>query len=361
MQILTPDQYKALSFVAAANRGGNRPNAKQVREWMLAPAPLPGKPGPLITPGKPAVYRSTWRENLFPGLSTPGDSLAELLGSVGGVSALSGANSVAKLLKTLGIDNTLSAAKSAALRNFASPVAPTNLFRRELVEPEVPPEYGPPIPAESFIDHLVRLEWLDQDERKSLGVTPLGRALMRSAEYDESDSEALEVEVLNSNDEMAYPSFVRRLAEMGDALLIDPYLRLEQLLVVKAYTTVSRVLISARIKQEERAAMAVLVSSGGDHEIELRVAGNGVLHDRMIVGRDSVLTIGTSINTIGRQHPTVLTPLPEVAADVFREHAEGWWDEADFLAAYPPYEEDEIDDEQEEPVDESGEGDSGST
>lgn len=73
-----------------------------------------------------------------------------------------------------------------------------------------------------------------------------------------------------------------------------------------------------------------------DRAIELRVADKGVLHDRLIVGEGFVDTIGTSINTVGRQHPTVLTPLPSPAADTMREQAEKWWADAKSLAKWPP-------------------------
>jgi hypothetical protein len=86
------------------------------------------------------------------------------------------------------------------------------------------------------------------------------------------------------------------------------------------------VLISPNVKKEDRAAMAVLVASGASANgpIELRSAGKGVLHDRLIVGEGFVDTIGSSINTVGRQHTTVLSPLPRQAADTMRELAEKW-------------------------------------
>jgi hypothetical protein len=103
-------------------------------------------------------------------------------------------------------------------------------------------------------------------------------------------------------------------------------LGLEQLLTVRTHTSIKRVLISPNVKKEDRAAMAVLVASGASANgpIELRSAGKGVLHDRLIVGEGFVDTIGSSINTVGRQHTTVLSPLPRQAADTMRELAEKW-------------------------------------
>jgi hypothetical protein len=261
MQILDKDQHRALAYVSAANRGGYRPIADELHEWLTAPNP------------HEALTNSPFAD-------------------------------LARSLKVIG--------HSMGFITTADP--------------------------ETFAAHLIRLGWLEKDERNSLGLTPLGRALLRTAEADEDSSEVPTAVVLGAQNELAYPMLIRRLAEAGSGLLIDPYLRLEQLLHVRTHTSIQRVLISAKLKREEQQAMAVLITSGAgaNGPIELRVADKEVLHDRFIVGEEFVDTIGTSINTVGRQHPTVLTPLPSPAADTMREHAEKWWTEAKPLAAWPP-------------------------
>lgn len=195
---------------------------------------------------------------------------------------------------------------------------------------------------ETFTAHLIQLMWLEEDERNSLGLTPLGRALLRTAEADEDNSDVPTAVVLGAQNELAYPMLIRRLVEAGRGLLIDPYLRLEQLSHVRTHTSIMRVLISAKLKKEDREAMAVLINSGAgaDGPIDLRVAGKDVLHDRLLVGEEFIDTIGTSLNTVGRQHPTVLSPLPSPAASTMREQAEKWWADAEPLAAWPPPEAD---------------------
>lgn len=191
---------------------------------------------------------------------------------------------------------------------------------------------------EALTGHLIRLMWLEADERNSLGLTPLGRALLRTVEADEGNSEVPTAVVLGAQNELAYPMLISRLVEAGRGLLIDPYLRLEQLLDVRTHTSIMRVLISGKLKKEDREAMAVLIKSGAaaaDGPIELRVADKDVLHDRLIVGEGFVDTIGTSLNTVGRQHPTVLSPLPSAAANTMREQAEKWWADAEPLAVWP--------------------------
>lgn len=301
--MLDEDQHRALTYISFANRGGNRPNEAELHEWMTNPRPKPAERGPLIRPGRPAKYRR-----------------------VGGVSSafekmVQPALDFEKLYADRGITRAMLAMDLTGI-----------LGTRELVDEEVPPEYGPDVPAEKFADHLIRLGWVERDSHGGLALTPLGRSLLRSAEASENESGAYDVVVLDANNELSYPILVQKLAEVGDAILIDPYLRVDQLLAVRAYTTVSRVLVSNQLSQEDRIAMAVLVENSTDQLLELRMADRGVLHDRMVLGERHAFTIGTSINTVGKQHPTVLTPLPEVAADAMRRHAHKWWNDAKVIA-----------------------------
>ncbi|WP_141134768.1 hypothetical protein [Haloechinothrix alba] len=226
------------------------------------------------------------------------------------------------------------------LSRLSSGMLSSNIYsilgKRELVEAEVPAEYGPDAPKEGFVEHLIRLGWAERDDQGGLGLTPLGRALLRSEDAAESDADSYDVVVLDAGNELSYPVLVQRIAEAGDAILIDPYLRVEQLLVVRNHTSISRVMVSSQLPKEDRAAMAVLVENDTDRPLELRMAERGVLHDRMVIGDNTAFTIGTSLNTIGKQHPTILTPLPEAARDGMRVHVEKWWNDAQTIAVYPP-------------------------
>lgn len=335
MQIVDEGQHRALSFVVFANRGGNRPSERELMEWMTAPRPKPGRKGPLIKPARPAKYRTVggiYDNPTIRGFFDAASPLSNIDLARGSLSSLAQVSEEWKK-KTSSLSSALAGIQGV-------------FGRRELVEPEEPAEYGPDIPAESFVGHLVRLRWLEKDEQGGLGLTPLGRALLRSEDASESESDAYDVVVLDAQDELSYPNLVKRIAEAGDALLIDPYLRAEQLLSVRAWTSVSRVLISRNLAREDRVAMAVLVQSGSaERALELRMANHGVLHDRMVIGDDLAFTIGTSMNTVGKQHPTILTPLPKVVEDAMRSHVEKWWDEAEVLAASPPVEDEgELDD-----------------
>ncbi|UOX91341.1 hypothetical protein MUY14_12200 [Amycolatopsis sp. FBCC-B4732] len=322
MQIIDDNQYKALSFVSFANRGGNRPKEIELREWMLNPGPKPGRRGRLVKRGRPAKYET-----------------------VGGIYDTESFRNLARAASNIIDNSTLTGIRKIGedWQRASAGILSANVYSilgtRRLIEPEIPDEYGPDVPAESFVQHLIRLGWIDQDDQGGLGLTPLGRALLRSEDASEGESDAYDVVVLDAQNELSYPVFIQRLAEAGEAILIDPYLRIEQLLAIRAYTSISRVLVSSQLRREDRAAMAVLIESGTGRPIELRMADHGVLHDRMVIGTNSAFTIGTSINTIGKQHPTILTPLPVVAADVMRTHVDKWWNEAQTIATYPPVEE----------------------
>jgi hypothetical protein len=99
---------------------------------------------------------------------------------------------------------------------------------------------------------------------------------------------------------------------------------------------VSRILVSEKLSVEDRATIAVLVETGSDRPLEVRKSKVGVLHDRLVLGENAAFSIGTSMNTVGRQHPTILSPLPAAAAEAMMRHAERWWSEAAPLAKYPP-------------------------
>lgn len=306
MEILDEDQYRALSFISFANRGGNRPKEMELQEWMVNPRPKPSQRGSLISPGQPAEYRI-----------------------VGGVSS-----SVSEMIRLASTFEDKFHYNRLTAKMLAGDLTGI-LGKREIIKDAVPAKYGPDVPAETFVDHLVRLGWAEKDDHDGLSLTPLARALLRTADATEGESDTYDVVMLDAENDLSYPILVQKLAEAGDAILIDPYLRVDQLLAVRAYTTISRVLVSNQLKQEDRAAMGVLVETSTGRALELRMAERGVLHDRMVLGEKYAFTIGTSMNTIGKQHPTVLTPLPEAAADAMRGHADSWWEGATVIAISP--------------------------
>jgi hypothetical protein len=279
-EILDDDQRRALEFVYASVRGGYRPTNDELNEWLMAPRPRPSERGPVLEAAEP-----------------------------GGI----------------GLILTEWAKASERIRESVTLSLWGGVVR-----------YGPDAPAEPFIDHLVRLRWLES-EGGTLGITSLGRALLRSAAIDDEEHDGAESVVLGANNALAYPTFISHMVEAGDGLVVDPYTRVDQLLPVLQHTTITRLLVSESLSQSDRAGLTILVESGSyGRDFELRCAAKHVLHDRYIIGKSVAYTIGTSMGTIGGKYSTVLTPLPELAADAIRAHAEGWWAAAQVLAVHPP-------------------------
>lgn len=299
--ILEKEQQLALLYVGAANTGGYRPTEAEVEEWRLRPGPLPGESGQLLAqgqPGKPAPWMAS-----LAGSPASNTAMQQFL-------AGSFSNSIIGLNQTLG----------SMLRN-------SELFGN----PGVPARYAPDGPPESFLANLRRLCWLSADERGGLSLTPLSRALLRAEEV-QSEGTA-EVLLLKEGDLLAYATLLGHIAECGDVMIVDPYLRSEQLLSFLSMTSASRFLIGSSVPKGEVVAMVTLLSAAGwPTHPELRRAGRGRLHDRLIVSETSVQTLGTSINAVGRNNTTVLMAVPTSVADYLRNTIEAVWAEAEILA-----------------------------
>lgn len=284
-----------------------------VKEWLAAPEPRPAQRGKMISPGKPAK----------PGTYVP-SGLFEAFRPFENFQA-NHASALARMIATSGISSL-----GDQLRSFGTFLPGV---------PGEPAKYAPDIPVEGFITHLIRLGWVESTtETGALATTPLGLALLRTAEAVESEHDGPTTVILGQDDELAYPTLIGRISEAEAGLLIDPYLRLEQLLAVRAYTRIARVLTSRSVSEKDLVAMAVLINSGGsENPIELRAAAKGILHDRMIVAASGGIdTVGTSLGTVGGKYTTVLSPLPEAVASEMRTKADFWWEQAEVLAVYPP-------------------------
>ena len=259
--ILTKDQRRGLNFVAVANAGGNRPTAKQITEWVFQPVRRLGGRGELVTPRSPGMLSS-----LFSGIKMPAIDTERIFGT--------------------------------------------------------PAVYGPAKPAEGYVQHLLRLGWL---ELASLGdglvVTALGRALLR--EVDDDDADQSTVTLLASDSPLAYPQLIGHIAESGEAFVIDAYIGLQQFNDLMINTSTKRVLIGPNVKAGDIAGIATMMATNPGR-IEVRQATARVLHDRFIIGDLGVHTIGASLNGVGKT-TTVLMPMPDMVSDQIKVEAESWW------------------------------------
>lgn len=285
-----------LGFVAACNRNYYNPTAEQVMTWRRSPAP------------REAVYRRVRTAGHRPqfGLDASALKLSSLSLNVDGLNPVREAMaSLTRAMRTARVMDTGGAS-----------------YTHEQVEP-----------AETVIDHLVRLMWLEEVPSGSaaepgLHLTELGRALLRDVEVEAEQEDGLGVVVLGREDPLAYPILIGQLSDAGAGLLVDPYLKIADLHTIVVSTQLTRLLVSGKSNNrgEVVAMQHYLNSPSIGRRVEVRSSTE--LHDRVLVTDDDrVRTLGTSLNGVGRT-TTVLSPLPLRAAQVLRSDYESLWDSA---------------------------------
>ena len=141
--------------------------------------------------------------------------------------------------------------------------------------------------------------------------------------------------VLGSDDPLAYPRLFGALSDLGPSLLIDPYLRLDQLHHVLANTEIDRVLITGLDSQKKnRVEISTYLQSVKVRKLEVRSSLR--LHDRLAFATDGrALMFGISMNGVGRK-TTVLTSLPSTAATALRKEYEQLWNDGEVVASSQP-------------------------
>lgn len=174
-------------------------------------------------------------------------------------------------------------------------------------------------PPESTLAWMHRVGWLQLD-RGAVTLTPLGSAVLRSLEEEDVEPGA-SVSIATTDDALAYPRVIGLIAERGEALLVDPFFRLESWLHVLNYTSVSRLLIGPNADCEALAVAAETLPEG--RELEIRVSAD--VHDRFVVPESgSVDHMGTSLSGLGKKL-TVSAPIAPPAADGIRSEVERAW------------------------------------
>ncbi len=183
-------------------------------------------------------------------------------------------------------------------------------------------------PAETFTEYFLRVRWATQHDRRIV-ISSLGLAMGRALEQ-QSPSDP--VVVLEPGDPIALGRVVERLASSGDALLVDPYFRLDQLLLIIDRTVVTRVLTSERVDAEGLEGLQTSTERLTlPRPFEIRVASRE-LHDRYVIPATGAVTnIGSSMNGLGH----VLTAMSSISdgADEVREMYERMWTESSVLAS----------------------------
>ena len=308
VDILSEAQHEVLAFVAACNRNFYNPTATQVLLWQNSRSPAPAEyrtvprmVGPTIEREVPPIAVNTAGSRIF------ASTLKNVI-----------RNKQDEILRVLGAQTWLG---SLVRDSFAN--------ERQLVKR-----------AETVVEHMSRLTWLHEVEaphggEPGLRLTDLGRALLRDAETDKESHDDVSVVVLGRDDPLAYPVLVGQLAAAGTGLLVDPYLKLADLHTIVVSTQLTRLLVSG--KTNNRSVIASMKAYLGSRVLARRieVRSSTELHDRIIIADDGdVLTIGTSLNGVGRT-TTVMTPIPPPARESLRREYERLWSEATLVGPEP--------------------------
>jgi len=313
--IVNEEQRRAMDFIAAANRGGYRPTGREINQWRRAPAPKPARKCELLEPEIPAVPERRVR--------TSPTALATLIASQG----IYGNATYDALVKS-----AFSDINATILQSVASAIRVPNWLGQAEYDvipgkPGRPAVYAPDKPPEKFLAHLRRLGWVERNNSGRYGVTLLGEALLKADALEESDFEDSSVMVLAAGDQnLGYGQVLGRIADSGDALVVDGYLGAQELAHILEHTNASRFLIGDKLARGRITELAIQIrfappSSTGAVR-ELRKAS---FHDRYLIGEHKVYTLTASLNGVGKSSMAVLMEMTDVAARAIRAEVENWW------------------------------------
>jgi hypothetical protein len=189
--------------------------------------------------------------------------------------------------------------------------------------------YGP---GESFTTYLQRVGWLGSDG-EHIALTALGAIVLRELDQREVQSDVPLQVVLNAEDPLAYARVVERYATHGEALLVDAYFRLDDLMYILNQTQVTRLLTGTKPRKEGRARVAGLATAISRQKIgrPFAMRTTDEIHDRFFIPTTGpVESVGTSLSGVGKRFSMMVTIEPPVA-DAIRTGMEGVWDRADVV------------------------------
>lgn len=288
MEIVTEVQHRLLAFISTCNNSNYSPTEQEVIAWFENPIP------------RGAEYTT---KAVPPAIDVP-------------TSAINLAQNFYRDQTGTGFKNMM----AQITTNLTSPFA--DMAKPHTIREETRA-------AENPIEHMVRISWLTRNADYGLKVTPLGRAMLQAAEAEADLIEDLTVMHLGADNPLSYPLLMRALATVESGLLIDPYLRVEQVDHLIQHTRIDRLLLESGSKHHpDRAAIATYLNGRRDSaKVEVRMSNQ--LHDRLLIepgGKVSML--GTSMNGVGRK-ATILMTIPTVAAMPLSENYEALWQHAE--------------------------------
>jgi hypothetical protein len=191
--------------------------------------------------------------------------------------------------------------------------------------------------GESFTSYLERLGWATLKGR-GVELSPIGRALIKALNTPAMEDAATNVFeiVLTPENPFAYAQALGAMSTVHDAMLVEPYFRLEQLMDIGEFGNIARVLLGYNLKPHEYELLATgLASLPSARNLELRKAKT--LHDRYLIPAHDggVLMLGMSLGGIGKKVST-LTTLGAEASQALRGVYETIWNDADVIKPKTP-------------------------
>jgi hypothetical protein len=233
-----------------------------------------------------------------------------------------------------------------AVRLYEVGHAPTRKELRRLSEPRRPAGLavvtglagGDPDYREGAIASLLRRGLLEPVGDETVAPTEVGRRVVDAMGLHGDVLpmfEVLDVD-LRSSDPLAFARVVGRIATLHRPMVVDPYCRRSELEYLAMHTSVTRVLISDRLDDDEVDDLIRFVRSvrRREHKLRLRMAGRDEIRDRCVVSSDRVLQIGGLPGTVGGGATVICEPrdLGEQTRSYYREV----WKRAERLASYRP-------------------------
>ena len=191
---------------------------------------------------------------------------------------------------------------------------------------------------EGAMASLLRRGLLQPVGDECVAPTDLGRKVIDALGLQGEGMPAFEVlDVdLRSGDPLAFARVVGRIASLHRPMIVDPYCRRTELEYLSAHTSVTRILVSDRLDDDEIENLARFVGSirGREDKLRIRMAAREDIQDRYVVSNDRVLQVGGLPAPAGGGATVVCEPTD--LGDQTRAYYRRVWKQAERVATYRP-------------------------
>jgi hypothetical protein len=190
---------------------------------------------------------------------------------------------------------------------------------------------------EGAIASLLRRGLLNTVGDEQVAPSELGRKVIDALGLQDAVPmfEVLDVD-LRSSDPLAFARVVGRIAALHRPMVVDPYCRRSELEYLTAHTSVTRVLVSDRLEDDEIDDLIRFVGSisGRPDKLRLRLASRDEIQDRSVISDERVLQVG------GLPGPTsggsTVVTEPRDLGEATRAYYRSIWKGAERLVTYRP-------------------------